>query len=66
MDTLREKYKFPNQKPNMPYNKNIRLGWFTANNQVLLQKYLNNVCKGKSTVIEFGTWLGVSANFSAS
>ncbi len=65
MDTLREKYKFPNQKPNMPYNKKIRLGWFTANNQVLLQKYLNNVCKGKSIVIEFGTWLGVSANFIA-
>ena len=65
MDTLRSKYTFPKEKPNMPFNKKIRLGWFTANNQVLLQKYLNNVCKGKSTVIEFGTWLGVSANFIA-
>jgi len=65
MDTLRSEYTFPKEKPNMPFNKKIRLGWFTANNQVLLQKYLNNVCKGKSTVIEFGTWLGVSANFIA-
>lgn len=65
MDTLQSTFTFPNQKPNMPFDKKIRLGWFTANNQVLLQKYLNNICKGKSTVIEFGTWLGVSANFIA-
>ena len=39
------------------------MGWFTANNQILLQKYLDNVCSRKSLVIEFGTWLGVSANF---
>ena len=65
MNSLKLKFKFPSEKPNMPFNKKIRLGWFTANNQVLLQKYLTNVCKGKSTVIEFGTWLGVSANFIA-
>lgn len=63
MDILKSKFKFPDKKPNMPFNKKIRMGWFTANNQILLQKYLDNVCSRKSLVIEFGTWLGVSANF---
>jgi hypothetical protein len=65
METLKKKFKFLHEKPNMPRDNKIIMGWFTANNQVLLKKYLNNVCSGKSIVIEFGAWLGVSSNFIA-
>ena len=65
LKNLKEKFSFPSKKPNMPPDKNMVMGWFTANNQVLLKKYLLNRCIGKSVVIEFGTWLGVSAKFIA-
>ena len=65
LDKLRKQFPFPSKKPNMPKNNKIVMGWFTPNNQVLLNKYLINRCSKKSVVIEFGTWLGVSANFIA-
>lgn len=65
LDKLKKQFPFPSKKPNMPKNNKIVMGWFTPNNQVLLNKYLINRCSKKSVVIEFGTWLGVSANFIA-
>lgn len=65
LDKLRKQFPFPSKKPNMPKDNKIVMGWFTPNNQVLLNKYLINRCSKKSVVIEFGTWLGVSANFIA-
>tara|TARA_Y100001954_G_C15810129_1_gene604756 strand:- start:309 stop:1652 length:1344 start_codon:yes stop_codon:yes gene_type:complete len=63
MNILKKKFYFPDTKPNVPKNDKIKMGWFTANNMVLLKKYLRNVCTKKSIVIEFGTWLGMSAKF---
>ena len=63
MDKLQKQFKFPNKKPNLPVNNKIKMGWFTPNNQVLLKKYLINRCSKKSVIIEFGTWLGMSAKF---
>ena len=63
LNKLKTKFPFPSKKPNMPKNNKITMGWFTANNQALLKKYLINRCSTKSIVIEFGTWLGMSANF---
>lgn len=57
MNILQNKFKFPLKKPNLPYKLN---GWFDNGNQLLLQKYLN---KNTKIVIEFGSWLGLSADF---
>ena len=65
LDNLKITYAFPKKKPNMPPNEKIIMGWFTANNQVLLKKYLINKCSKKSIIIEFGVWLGMSTNFIA-
>jgi hypothetical protein len=65
LDNLKITYPFPKKKPNMPPNEKIIMGWFTANNQVLLKKYLINKCSKKSIIIEFGVWLGMSTNFIA-
>ncbi len=63
MNKLQKQFKFCNKKPNLPANDKIKMGWFTPNNQVLLKKYLINRCSKKSVIIEFGTWLGMSAKF---
>ena len=65
LDVLKKKYPFPKIKPLIPFDNKIKMGWFTPNNQVLLKKYLINKCSKKSTIIEFGVWLGMSTNFIA-
>lgn len=57
MNTLQQKFKFPLKKPNVQYKLE---GWLGEGNQLLLQKYLN---KNTKIVIEFGSWLGLSADF---
>ena len=57
MNKLQEQFKFPVKKPDVPYNLH---GWLGEGNQLLLKKYLNYETK---LVIEFGSWLGLSADF---
>ena len=57
MDKLQKDFYFPKNKPNA--NPNLH-GWLGEGNQLLLKKYISNDIK---LVFEFGSWLGLSANF---
>ena len=57
MDKLIKKFKFPEKKPDLSDKLD---GWLGDGNQLLLKKYLT---KDTKLVIEFGSWLGLSADF---
>jgi hypothetical protein len=60
MDFLQKNHSFPINE----IDKNIKInmhGWFTANNQMLLYKYLK--LYKPNIVCELGTWLGLSSKF---
>jgi len=57
MDILKNKFKFPNKKPNL---KKKLEGWLAKGNKILLNKYIS---KNTKLIIEFGSWLGLSADY---
>jgi len=57
MNILKNKYKFPRNKPSITYNLQ---GWLANGNQILLNKYINSNMK---IIFEFGTWKGLSATY---
>ena len=65
VEKLRKLHKFPSKRPVLT-DSNIKMGWLTPNNIVLLNKYLQNKCGGKeSVVLELGVWLGMSSRLIA-
>lgn len=57
MDKIKTKFFFPKDKPNYPEKLT---GWLADGNQLLLKKYVSSDMK---IIIEFGSWLGLSADY---
>jgi len=57
MNKLNDKYFFPKSKPK--YSEKLD-GWLAEGNQLLLKKYVSSDI---NIIVEFGSWLGLSADY---
>ena len=59
MNKLKSQFTFPTKKPQIPYKLE---GWLARGNKYLLNKFVN---KNMRIIFEFGSWLGLSADYIA-
>lgn len=57
LNELREKYKWPDEKPNLEFDDH---GWLHPSTEAMLNKLLNDRQK---VIVEIGGWLGLSTRF---